>query len=309
MHHIDIYVCIQEAWDLLIMNGILSVATLSAGIVSGAALAGSPDPAMNAGPVRVSVLENASSDRITQRVVEAATLGSSGTPNPRTYVFTPTAHVPTPSDPAPIQRQATSSGRCEDDAVSPDTIRNMIKQEAAKQGADVRLALAIADQESGFGASVNSSAGARGPMQLMPATAAHYGVTNICNPTENIRGGIAFLKDLHVTFGGNIMLMVAAYNSGEDRVLQSGGIPSISETVNYTARVTNTYYGFNNTLKGAIRAKHNAGATDTAHQSPDVNHLPVQSVDDGSPIPIPINKPKTEGDRQQWIGGSVLYVQ
>ena len=105
----------------------------------------------------------------------------------------------------------------------------------------------------------------------MPATAAHYGVTNICNPTENIRGGIAFLKDLHVTFGGNIMLMVAAYNSGEDRVLKSGGIPSISETVNYTARVTNAYYGFNNTLKGGNRAKRNAGVTGTAQQSPDVD--------------------------------------
>lgn len=281
------------------MNGILFVATLSAGIVSGAALADSPHPGLNAGPVRVSVLENASSDRNTQRVVEAATLGSSGTPNPRTYVFTPTAHVPIPSD--------ASSGQCEDDALSPDTIRNMIEQEAAKQGADARLALAIADQESGFGASVNSSAGARGPMQLMPRTAAHYGVADICNPAENIRGGIAFLSDLNVTFGGNIMLMVAAYNSGEDRVLKSGGIPSIFETVNYTARVTNAYYGFNNTLKSGKRAKRHGGAADTAQQASDVNRLPVQGVDDGSPIPI--NKSTTEGGRQSWIGGSVLYVQ
>jgi transglycosylase-like protein with SLT domain len=157
---------------------------------------------MNAGPVRVSVLENASSDRITQRVVEAASLGSYGPPNPRTEVFTPA--------PAPIQGQADSSGQCDDGTVPPVAIRKMIEQEAAKQGADVKLALAIADQESGFGASVNSSAGARGPMQLMPATAAHYGVIDICNPAENIRGGIAFLKDLNVTFGGNIMLMVAA---------------------------------------------------------------------------------------------------
>jgi hypothetical protein len=211
-----------------------------------------------------------------------------------------------------MQQQAASSGQCEDGAVPPDDIRKMIEQEAAEQGADVKLALAIADQESGLGASVNSSAGARGPMQLMPGTAAHYGVTDMCNPAENIRGAIAFLKDLNVTFGGNIMLMVAAYNSGEDRVLKSGGIPSISETVNYTARVTNAYYGFNNTLKGGKRAKRNAVATETAHQSSDLIGLPVQSLSDGSPIPInqpPINQTKTKGDRQQWIGGSVLYVQ
>jgi Transglycosylase SLT domain len=285
----------------------LSIAGATAGMMSGTALAGSPDPAIHAGPVQVSAIDNASSDRITQRVAQAATLGSPGTPNPSPDAFTPMAYVPTPSEPVPIQQQAASSGQCEDGAVPPDDIRKMIEQEAAKQGADVKLALAIADQESGFGASVNSSAGARGPMQLMPGTAAHYGVTDMCNPAENIRGGIAFLKDLNVSFGGNIMLMVAAYNSGEDRVLKSGGIPSISETVNYTARVTNAYYGFNNTLKGGKRAKRNAVATETAHQSSDVNHLPVQSLSDGSPIPS--NKPTTERDRQQWIGGSVLYVQ
>ncbi|MGO4450440.1 lytic transglycosylase domain-containing protein [Phyllobacterium sp. TAF24] len=209
---------------------------------------------------------------------------------------------------------ARSSVRCRDGEIDPVAVKSMIEVEAQRQNADAKLALAIADQESGFGANVNSSAGARGIMQLMPATAAQYGVTNICDAVQNIRGGIAFLKDLNATFGGNIMLMIAAYNSGEDRVLKSGGIPSISETVNYTARVTNAYYGFDNSLKGGKRTKANVAANNMAPQSSGVTELPVQDVSDGSPIPI--NQPKTTttksgglADRQQWISGSVLYVQ
>lgn len=291
------------------LKQIWSIAVISAGIVSGTAQAGSPDPAVNSEPAQVSVIESQPTDLITKRVVEAAALVSPGTANPQTDVFTPTAYVPTRAHQAPVQGQAASSARCEDGTVAPSAIRKMIEQEAARQGADVKLALAIADQESGFDANVNSNAGARGIMQLMPATAAHYGVTNICDAAQNIRGGIAFLKDLNLTFGGNIMLMVAAYNSGEDRVLKSGGIPSISETVNYTARVTNAYYGFNNALKGGQRAKTNLVADSMAEQSSGVTELPVQTVGDGSPIPINQPKSKTEGGRQQWIGGSVLYVQ
>ncbi|PSH56535.1 lytic transglycosylase domain-containing protein [Phyllobacterium sophorae] len=211
------------------------------------------------------------------------------------------------SDNTPPSKYADQG--CLDNEFDINAVKTMIEAEAARQGADAKLALAIADQESGFGASVNSTAGARGIMQLIPATAAQYGVTDICDAAQNIRGGIAFLKDLDVTFGGNVMLMVAAYNSGEDRVLKSGGIPSISETVNYTARVTNAYYGFNNTLKGGKRTKSNAVADSAAQQLSGVTELPVQTIGDGSPIPINQPKSRTDGGRHQWIGGSVLYVQ
>ncbi|MFW8584661.1 lytic transglycosylase domain-containing protein [Rhizobium beringeri] len=57
---------------------------------------------------------------------------------------------------------------------------------------------------SGFGAHVNSPAGARGPMQLIPATAVRYKVADICDAAQNIRGGVSYLKDLTAMFGGNI---------------------------------------------------------------------------------------------------------
>lgn len=279
------------------------------------------EPAYRPGAARVALLDGSSGaiskrvaeaaaaekqpvDPITRRVIEAAT---STAPRPRTDV--PISALPINSDNTPSPSSNYSDQRCIDNEFDINAVKTMIEAEAARQGADAKLVLAIADQESGFGASVNSTAGARGIMQLMPAMTAQYGVTDICDAAQNIRGGIAFLKDLDVTFGGNIMLMIAAYNSGEDRVLKSGGIPSIYETVNYTARVTNAYYGFSNTLKGGKRAKTNAVADSAAQQSSGVTELRVQTVGDGSPIPINQPKSRTDGGRQQWIGGSVLYVQ
>jgi soluble lytic murein transglycosylase-like protein len=189
-----------------------------------------------------------------------------------------------------------------DGAVAPEAIRELIRTESERQGVDTRLALAISDQESGFGQNVNSPTGARGPMQLMPATAARYKVADICDAGQNIRGGISYLRDLGGVFGGNIFLIIAAYNAGEDRVIRSGGVPAIAETVNYTALVANAYYGFDNSLRGGRRRKGVAPTEATAG----VDLLDSSAAADK---PIPINQRKAEPSVPTWIGGSVLYVQ
>ena len=216
---------------------------------------------------------------------------------------------------AAVPATATETGAvfgtvtCVDGAVAPETIKQMIRKESERQGVDARLALAISDQESGFGQSVNSTSGARGPMQLMPATALRYEVADICDAAQNVRGGIAYLKDLGGLFGGNIFLMIAAYNAGEDRVIRSGGVPAIAETVNYTALVANAYYGFDNALKGGRRHTGVAAPADhPAEAAAGVDLLSSGSVSD-KPIPIPINQSKAESSVPTWIGGSVLYVQ
>ncbi|NTJ35980.1 lytic transglycosylase domain-containing protein [Agrobacterium rhizogenes] len=211
------------------------------------------------------------------------------------------------NDASPISAAATVavSSSCPDGAVDAQTIRQLIAKEAAGQDADTKLALAIADQESGFGAHVNSPAGARGPMQLMPATAARYKVADICDAAQNIRGGVSYLKDLSAMFGGNIMLVVAAYNAGEGRVVAARGVPTIAETVSYTALVTNAYFGFDTILKDGKRqvqtAKPNtrtaAAGVDLLAQTPSPDK------------PIPINQTRTQSRNPDWIGGSVLYVQ
>ena len=78
-------------------------------------------------------------------------------------------------------------------------------------------------------------------MQLIPATAARFGVQNSFNPKQNIEGGVTYLKYLLDLFGGNVPLSVAAYNAGENAVLKKGGIPPYAETVNYVQRVTGLY--------------------------------------------------------------------
>ncbi|AYG64394.1 lytic transglycosylase domain-containing protein [Rhizobium jaguaris] len=204
----------------------------------------------------------------------------------------------------PIAAPTVASTACRDGAVEPDTIKQLIVKEAARQGVDSRLALAIAEQESGFGSRVNSPAGARGVMQLMPATAARYDVSDICDAADNIRGGVSYLKDLTAMFGGNIMLVVAAYNAGEARVVAARGVPSIGETVSYTALVTNAYYGFDNVLSG--RRAGRVVRPDSLARSSGVDLLAATPPSDK---PIPINQTRADTGGHDWIGGSVLYVQ
>ncbi|SCB40491.1 lytic transglycosylase domain-containing protein [Rhizobium hainanense] len=198
---------------------------------------------------------------------------------------------------------------CVDGETPPEQIKQMILDEAARQQADTKLALAVAGQESGYGARVNSKAGARGPMQLMPATAVRYGVADICDARENIRGGVSYLKDLMTMFGGNVMLVVAAYNAGENRIIATRGIPSIAETVSYTARVTNAYYGFDNAIAARSRAAKSSASVEGS-QTTGVDLLaatvPTATASDK---PIPINQTPDKARLNSWIGGSVLYVQ
>nr|AJW29997.1 lytic transglycosylase [Ochrobactrum sp. LM19] len=186
-------------------------------------------------------------------------------------------------------QNTASTPLCENAILPRDTVRELIIDEATRQNADAALALAIAAEESDYGSNVNSKAGARGIMQLMPATASAYGVTSICDPKQNISGGVRFLKDLMQRFDGNVMLVVAAYNAGEERILRSRGIPAFPETVNYTAKVINRYYDFDNLLKGA-------GKT-----------VPLRSAET-RPAPSIISASSSGPQRQEWIGGSVLIL-
>ncbi len=81
-------------------------------------------------------------------------------------------------------------------------------------------------------------------MQLMPATAARYGVTDVFDPKANIEGGIRFLKDLWHRFRGDVRRVLAAYNAGEGVVRRYGGIPPYPETQRYVARVLALYNSY-----------------------------------------------------------------
>lgn len=116
-------------------------------------------------------------------------------------------------------------------------IASMITQLAPHYGVPPGLALAVAAVESNFNATAQSSRNARGIMQLIPATAERFGVRNVWNPEENIRGGLSYLKFLLNRFQGKQDLAVAAYNAGEGSVDKYGGIPPYYETQSYVFRV------------------------------------------------------------------------
>ncbi len=95
--------------------------------------------------------------------------------------------------------------------------------------------------ESSYDSRAVSPKGAAGLMQLMPATAAQYGVKDRFNPDENIEGGVKYLKDLIKLFNGKTDKVLAAYNAGQEAIKKFNGIPPYAETREYIRRVTASY--------------------------------------------------------------------
>lgn len=116
----------------------------------------------------------------------------------------------------------------------------IVETVAREQGFAPGLVRAVAKQESRFVSNALSPKGAYGLMQLLPATATSYGV-DICDPADNVKGGIAFLRDLNRKYP-NPLYMLAAYNAGEVAVLKYKGVPPYTETVGYVATVLNDFY-------------------------------------------------------------------
>lgn len=102
---------------------------------------------------------------------------------------------------------------------------------------DAALVSAVIKAESDYNPRIVSNKGARGLMQLMPATAQRFGVTDSFDPRENIFAGTRYLRWLLKKFDGNADLAVAAYNAGEGNVWKYEGVPPFRETVNYINRI------------------------------------------------------------------------
>jgi hypothetical protein len=120
-----------------------------------------------------------------------------------------------------------------------DSKYNDIIMEAAKRfDVDAALVSAVIKAESDYNPRTVSNKGARGLMQLMPATAERFGVTNSFDPAQNIHAGTRYLRWLLKTFDGNADLAVAAYNAGEGNVWKYDGVPPFRETVNYIKRIS-----------------------------------------------------------------------
>lgn len=121
-------------------------------------------------------------------------------------------------------------------------IDSLIRYYGSKYGVDPYLIFCTMSQESGFTSGATSPKGALGLMQLMPDTAARYGVTNPYDIAQSIMGGTRYLKDLLTMFNGRVDLALAGYNAGEGAVMKYGNaIPPYSETRNYVKLILARY--------------------------------------------------------------------
>jgi len=119
--------------------------------------------------------------------------------------------------------------------------REIVKAAAARYSVDADLITSVIAAESNFDPKAVSKKNARGLMQLLPETAARFGVQNIFDPQENIDAGTHYLRDLLARYNNDLVLALAAYNAGPERVLQFGRVPPYAETASYIRRVKRAY--------------------------------------------------------------------
>jgi soluble lytic murein transglycosylase-like protein len=140
------------------------------------------------------------------------------------------------ADASPVSYQASSEPLTGTSAQS-SQYDELIEAAAQRNGIEPAVLHGLIQQESGFDASAQSSAGASGLTQLMPGTAASMGVANPLDPAESIEGGARYLGQLMRQFSGNTTEALAAYNAGPGAVEQYGGVPPYAETESYVSKV------------------------------------------------------------------------
>jgi soluble lytic murein transglycosylase-like protein len=149
--------------------------------------------------------------------------------------FASALQAATTTDSSPVAYQSTAplpGGTAQSSEYDP-----LIEAAARRNGVEPAVLHGLIEQESGFDASAQSSAGAGGLTQLMPGTAASMGVANPLDPAESIEGGARYLGQLMRQFAGNTTDALAAYNAGPGAVEQYGGVPPYAETQSYVSKV------------------------------------------------------------------------
>ncbi|MEN6669988.1 lytic transglycosylase domain-containing protein [Psychrobacter sp. B38] len=149
-------------------------------------------------------------------------------------------------------------GSAASNSASRNAYDSYIRASAARNGVDPALMKAMMHTESAFNPNARSPVGAQGLMQLMPATARRFNVSNPWNPADNIEGSAKYIAWLMRRFNNNVEHAVAGYNAGEGNVDKYGGIPPFKETRNYVQRVMSRYHSLYKNDAGLSDASINA---------------------------------------------------
>ncbi len=140
---------------------------------------------------------------------------------PASSSSTPPARVTTPSPPAIGGPASGAGGKLGDEpsgaVFDREVLRDMAMRVARRHGVDEQLVLAVIESESSFDPFAVSPKGAKGLMQLMPATAAYLGVDDPFDPAQNVDGGVRYLKELLERYDGHVPSALAAYRGEKGR--------------------------------------------------------------------------------------------
>lgn len=148
----------------------------------------------------------------------------------------------------PRSRSSESNESCTGPNCDKLHLDSLINDVAHVYGIDSALLQAVVTVESRYNPSARGPGGAAGLMQLMPETAKRYGVENVFDPEQNLRGGARYLRDLLEKFGSDIRLAIAAYQAGEMAVSRyQNSIPPFRTTIEYVSRVLDHYHKFRST--------------------------------------------------------------
>jgi soluble lytic murein transglycosylase-like protein len=148
---------------------------------------------------------------------------------------------PSPDVAAPTPATAAAAGEVAPATTAPTPLARAIESTATRYGVDHRLVDAVVRVESGGNPRAVSPKGALGLMQLMPARAQALGIREPFDPGANLDGGVRHLRELLQRYDGNLTLVLAAYNAGEEAVRLHRGVPPYRETEEYVRKVLSLY--------------------------------------------------------------------
>ena len=161
--------------------------------------------------------------------------------------------IPEPTPVAAPTMHAATRGQQPNQQPTPGELRELISRAGTQHHIDAELLASVVHAESGGSARAVSRTGARGLMQLMPATALAVGVTDAFAADQNVEGGTRYLDHLLLRYHDNIALALAAYNAGPGAVDRFGGVPPFRETRAYVARVIREFNRRKTTLLAQSR--------------------------------------------------------